>query len=106
MAEKARTFRPLTPTLVKWETPGQVVEGTLRGKGSMDFEGNTVGQYSIMGDDARLYGVLGGKIIDEALKEVEVGAYLRIVFIGADTTKSGQPINLFDVLLAEEDAGD
>ncbi len=100
---KERKFRQLTPLLIKWEEEGQTIEGTLKGKGSIEFEENTVGQYSIEADNGVLYGVLGGKIIDEAMKDVEVGAYIRIIFLKEDKTRAGQPIRLFDVLIAEDD---
>lgn len=96
-----RTLRKLNPELFKFEAEGSFVEGVLVGSRIHDFKTGPATKYTLRKEDGNLVVFFGAAMLDSLMDTVEVGTYVHIVFKGQEKTTEGQPLNMYDVSVAE-----
>ncbi len=76
-----------------------VVEGELIDMDAVNFSGGgNTGRYRFKRDDDTEFGVLGATILDDLMRDAEVGQYYRITYTGMKkSSKGGRPTKQFDV---------
>tara|TARA_Y100000310_G_C20701625_1_gene830500 strand:+ start:317 stop:661 length:345 start_codon:yes stop_codon:yes gene_type:complete len=94
---KQRKLKRINPELVKFESEGDLVEGTLVGSRVMEFSDGDAMRYTLKEDDGSLIVFFGSTIIDGLMESVDVGTYVRVTFIGEDKTTAGRPVKLYDI---------
>ncbi len=78
------------------------VEGILNEKTQMNMRGTLVGRYSLTREDDTAFTVLGAKLLDEKMVNVEVGDFVRITLEeGKQKTSGGNEMKLFRVQVKE-----
>lgn len=79
----------------------QVIEGTLMEKGTQTFtrgqQVTVVGKYKVQFDDGSEAGFLGSQAIDDLLRRVEIGTYIRLAYTDTIQTKQGQKMKQFNL---------
>lgn len=85
---------------VKWEEPGQVLEG--------EWQGQHDGKFGPLGtlvqpDASRVSFPLHTALLSK-MDRIKEGAEVRIVYTGKHTSKGGREFKGFDVFVADDDA--
>jgi len=80
----------------------KTVEGQLLEKSEMNMRGGLVGRYQFEREDGTPFTLLGAKLLDEKLMQVEVGNYVRISLLDETVrTSTGNQMKTFKVEIAE-----
>lgn len=96
-----------TPKFLDWEAQDEF-EGVLVDKDIQSFpaddeggEAHNVGKYSFVTENGDRYSCLGGKIMDDAMANIDVHSFVRIEAHGKQRTLKGQTVAIFEVFSAD-----
>lgn len=101
MAKPQRKMKKVEDNIVKFEKPGDAVEGKLIARETGANFGNEV--YKLEDDSGNTYAVFGTTILSTRMAGIPIGKWVKIEFTG--TTKNSNPklndIKQFDVSVEE-----
>lgn len=89
-APKGRSFQEVTTDFFKFENFEDSVEGVLLEKSTQQFREGVVGRYAVQSDASdKPTTFLGSTAIDDLLKNIPEGTYIRLTYVGEIATRSG-----------------
>ena len=94
--ERKPEFRKVTEDFHKFEAEGEILEGVLRRKTTVEIGGTLVGRYTIETETGQT-AILGSVLLDAAMEFVEEGHPVKVVFTGTIKSNQGRPMRTFDV---------
>lgn len=96
-----RRFQELESNFFLFKEAGDKAEGVIKRLDDIVFvkagKESTVGKYELVDDDGNLVTIHGSTQMDDKLRSVPDGAYVRIEYVGEGQTSSGQKLSKFKV---------
>lgn len=90
-------FEPIGGDQFQFNRIGDSLQGELVAKGHADFDGRTVGRYTVRGDEGNQNIFLGSVTLDRDMDEVSIGDYFRVTYMDDAKSRSGFSMKLFKV---------
>ena len=90
------------PNLFKFESEGQIFEGTITKFDMTEIDGKDVSRMYAKGDDGINYVLLLGKQIESTFDDSDLGRDVRITYLGKVKTSSGKSLNDYNVEIADD----
>lgn len=81
---------------IKFETPGNSVEGYLVERCKVPFDERDANKY-IVKTDKGMVNFLGSKKIDDGLLNLELGVRIRVTYTKKERIQGGKTLKLFDI---------
>ena len=94
----------LIPTVKSWENDNSPVEGYLLEKGTREGQNDQMQTVYTIKTTAGYVLVFGTVRIDQGLQKVQIGAMIRITYIGHEKTARGYQVKQFYVEIAGQSA--
>lgn len=92
------TVHDESPTIVMFEEIGETFIGQYAGQKHVEMPPDNDGRdqsfdiYRFRGRDNALYGIYNSYAMDEGMRKVDEGAWVRITFVSEIPAKKGQPM--------------
>ena len=97
-----RKYTQRKPNLYKFESEGQIFEGTITKFDMTEISGKDVARLYAKGEDGINYVLLLGKQIESTFDDSDIGKDVRITYLGKVKTSSGKSLNDYNVEIADD----
>jgi len=99
-APSGKTYRKVSPTMFKFEKPGDELEGTLYHVDEVLMDTGPVKRYTVVTEDGEPLSFLGSSNLDVSLAPIEMGTQVLIRFVEVRTSSRNRNVKAFDVFTA------
>lgn len=96
MAKEEGKWKKISGELVRFDKPGDTVEGELVAKTPSQVFPNRQ-NYDIRNSEGDIQRILGTVVMDRLLAAVDSGTQVKIVFKGITPSKAGRPVKDFEI---------
>lgn len=86
-----------TGTFFKFEEKGDVIQGVLCSRGTIEISGADVMTYTVEKPDHSRVKFLGGVSLDLQMADVPEGKEIKLIYQGKETTKASRTVKIFEL---------